>query len=279
MALPEFVPGPVEEFQFPMPGGMRRNIHRGFSFVYPDWESVSPCNGAIVVPVETIPAGSVIFRGSEKSPHRAGGDEQDPLFRLFLGDRGGYDVRGAPLPDGRGEGSSPSAPRSPVARLLPVRRARLLLGDGGDAGDGQVILPERVHGAPPRDRLPASAVEAPRGDAGARHRRFRAARGGRGEGPRDDEGEGALPRGGGDRRHRGHRLRLLPLRSYRRPWSLLLPASRRVRPGVVVPREDPGSRPGDPRASDGRPLAVRRGGGGTRDPHGRGASPGLRGLL
>src|SRR3990172_2784962 len=272
-------PGPGRGVSVSLAGEMRRNIHRDFSFVYPDGESVSPCNGAIVVPVGTIPAGSGIFRGNEKSPHRAGGDEQDPLFRLFLGDRGGHDVRGAPLPDGRGEGSSPRAPRSPVARLLPVRRARLLFGDGGDAGDRQVILPERVLAAPPRNRLPVSAVEAPRGDAGARHRRFRAARGGRGEGPRDDEGEGALPRGGGDRRHRGHRLRLLPLRSYRRPGSLLLPASRRVRPGVVVPREDPGAGPGDAFAAHRRRVAVRGGGRGTGDPHGRGASSGLRGLL
>src|SRR4030066_182174 len=189
--------------------------------------ALSPRNGAIVVPAGTIPSGSGIFRGRKNSRHRAGGDEQDPLFRLFLGDRGGHDVRGAPLPDGRGEGSSPRAPRSPVARLLPVRRARLLFGDGGDAGGRQVFLPERVLGAPPRNRLPASAVEAPRGDAGARHRRFRAARRSPGGGPGGGEGEGALPRGGGDRRHRRHRFRLLPLRAYRRPGSLLLPASRR----------------------------------------------------
>src|SRR3990172_2968773 len=33
MPFPELGPDPVEEFRFPLPGGMRRNIHRGFSFV------------------------------------------------------------------------------------------------------------------------------------------------------------------------------------------------------------------------------------------------------
>src|SRR3990172_13388758 len=149
-------PGPGRGVSVSLARGDEKKCPSGFPFVYPDGKGVSPCNAAIVVPAGTIPAGSGIFRGSEKSPHRAGGNEQDPLFRLFLGDRGGNDVCGEPLPDGRGEGSSPSAPRSPVARLLPVRRARLLLGDGGDAGDGQVLLPERVHAAPPRDRLPRS---------------------------------------------------------------------------------------------------------------------------
>src|SRR3972149_1260978 len=149
MPFPELGPDPVGEFRFPFPGGKRRNIHRGFSFVYPDGKCVSPGNGAIVVPAGTIPAGSGIFRGSKKSPHRAGGNEQDPLFRLFFRNRGRHDVRGAPRPHGGGKGSAPRAPGSPVARLFLLRRKGLLRGEGGDAGERKTLLPERGREASP----------------------------------------------------------------------------------------------------------------------------------
>src|SRR3990172_11820076 len=140
-------PGPGRGVSVSLARGDEKKCPSGFPFVYPDGKGVSPCNGAIVVPAGTIPAGSGIFRGSEKSPHRAEGDEQDPLFRLLLRDRGGHDVRGAPRPDGGGEGSPPCAPRSPRSRLFPFRGTGLLLGDGGDAGERKTLLPERVREA------------------------------------------------------------------------------------------------------------------------------------
>src|SRR3989304_4870185 len=147
------------------------------------------------VPAGTFPARSGIFRGSEKPRHRAGGDEQDPLFRLFLRDRGGHEVRGAPCSDRGGKGSAPRAPGSPRSRLFPFRGTGLLCGDGGDAVEREALFPGRGREAPSRDRHASAAVSTSGRDEGARHPVFRAARRGPGKGPWNEEGEGGLPRG------------------------------------------------------------------------------------
>ena len=97
-----------------------------------------------VVPAGTIPSGSGMFRGSEKSPHLGGNYEQGPLLRLLLWYSRGHGVRCASLLDGRGEGSSPRAARSPRPRVFSLRRSRILFRDGGNAGKRQALRPENI---------------------------------------------------------------------------------------------------------------------------------------